>query len=267
MSWNLWREPWNSGSNSPQFPSIIAGNPQGYVLIKDDGLGEAFSGTIDTISLSGINNTQITSINHCVAEGDYLYFSNILGPITLNKQIAVVIDTIDANNFVVDLPFDSTPYLGLGNYSRLSQPTLQTKQFPVYWDIGRKVRICAQKYLLDTTTAQQCTLNIYLSQNGNDAWNDPFNAGITNGLEYSRVLYTCPESINLGLTPANVNLQMPNAIKQEQIWHRINTSLIGDSVQLGITLNDTQMRDLQNATAEITLHGIQLTVQPSQILC
>ena len=37
---------------------------------------------------------------------------------------------------------------------------------------------------------------------------------------------------------------MPTAAGQFQIWHRMNTSLIGDSVQIGITLNNIQMRDL-----------------------
>lgn len=266
-SWNEWREPWNSGSNSPLFPSIIAGNPQGYVIVKDDGLAESVSGTIQAIAAATDNNTQITSINHCVAQGDYLYFSGILGPVIYNTQIAIVISTADKDTFVVDLDFDSTEYLGLGNYTRLSQPELQTKQFPFYWEIGRKVRICAQKYLLETTSSQQCTLNIFLSQNNDNPWNDPINAGITNGLIYSRVLYTCPESTNLGLTPANINLQMPYAKVQQQIWHRVNTSLIGDTVQLGITLSDAQMRNLQNATGEISLHGIHLTIEPSQILC
>jgi len=58
-----------------------------------------------------------------------------------------------------------------------------------------------------------------------------------------------PESTNLGLTPANTNLQQLNLIgsdgsssnNQSQIWHRINTSLLGDTVQLGFTISDAQM--------------------------
>jgi hypothetical protein len=99
-----------------------------------------------------------------------------------------------------------------------------------------------------------------LSQDNENPWNDPVNNPPPNSLEYSQVLYTCPESTNLGLTPANINLQSPISSSQNQIWHRVNTSLQGDSVQIGITLNDTQMRNYADATAEITLHGMQLTV-------
>ena len=35
---------------------------------------------------------------------------------------------------------------------------------------------------------------------------------------------------------------MPTATTQNQIWHRMNTSLLGDTVQIGFTLTDDQMR-------------------------
>jgi hypothetical protein len=68
---------------------------------------------------------------------------------------------------------------------------------------------------------------------------------------------------------------MPTAQSQYQIWHRFNTSLIGDSVQIGLTLStqetapglkDAQMYNLDYATSEITLHGIHLTVEKSSHL-
>jgi hypothetical protein len=66
---------------------------------------------------------------------------------------------------------------------------------------------------------------------------------------------------------------MPTAVQQEQIWHRINTSLIGDTVQLGFTLSDTQMRTVDaegqpiSQFEEIEIHGFNLDVSPSQMLC
>lgn len=341
-TWNDWREPWGSGSSSSLFPDIIAGNPQGYVMITDEGTGEDISGSILGITDDGVGKANIFCNNHCVSSattivqsGDYLYFQGALGIIfftitnislpgvypcvldcvntflpnsivaiagvvgmtqlngnqytlvgvtptqifldvdttgftpyasggtassIFNNQIVKVVETLDADHFIVDLPFPQITYLGLGSYTRLSQPLMLTKQFTPYWDQGRKTRLSVQKYLMDTTDNAQVTVNIYLSQNENDPWNNPANAGQPNGLVYSRILYTCPESTNIGLTPANVNLQMPTAINQQQIWHRMNTSLIGDSIQVGITLSDEQMRNLTFAEAEITLNGIHLLV-------
>ncbi len=61
---------------------------------------------------------------------------------------------------------------------------------------------------------------------------------------------------------------MVTAPSQEQTWHRMNTSLIGDTVQIGFTMSDAQMRDTSflNQFAEIELHGFILDVNPSQLL-
>jgi hypothetical protein len=151
-------------------------------------------------------------------------------------------------------------------------PFVQTKQFPVAWGMARKTRLGPQQYLFTTTDEGQVTLLIYLSQNADDPYNNgpiiPDSNSTNNGLIYSTVLYTCPESTNLGLTPANINLNMVTALAQAQTWHRMNTSLLGDTVQLGFTLNDEQMRDPDFASqfTEIELHGIILDVNQSQVL-
>ena len=277
-TWANWREPWNAGSSSALFPSIIAGNPQGYVLILDQGTGEVPSGAIFAIANDGFGFTQITSVNHCVnsgntgsqGKGDYLYFQNAIGTVVINNLIGLVTRTIDANNFVVDIPFTSGTYLGLGTYTRLSQPLLQTKEFPFYWDQGKKTILGPQRYLMDYTANSQVTVNLYLSQDPDNSYNMgsvvPSNDVLNSSLVYSNILYTCPESTNIGLTPANTNLQMPTAATQKQIWHRLNTSLIGDTVQIGITLSDAQMRNLTYATSEITLHGMHFSVKSGSML-
>jgi hypothetical protein len=344
-TWSQWREPWNAGSLSANFPDVIGGNPQGYVLIKGEGTGEGVCGTILSIANSN-GSVQITSPDHCLSAanlftgvGDYVLFQGALGTVTatitgitqalqavvtatntfsagqtvfisqvqgmtqingkyvvivsatassftinldttaytaysssgiatispLAMQIGQVVQTPSANVFIVDIPFSTISgqgYIGQGQFSKLSQPLLQTRQFPFYWNEGRQVRLAAQKYLLDSTAASQVTLNVYLSQDPNDAWNNPVTQGDpTDSVVYSQILYTCPESTNIGLSASNTNLQMPTAPEQYQIWHRYNTSLIGDTFQVGITLSDTQMRNLTYATDEITLHGMHFVVQ------
>jgi hypothetical protein len=130
-------------------------------------------------------------------------------------------------------------------------PYIQTKQFAPSWGISRKTRIGVQQYLISTTAKSQIQLLLFLSQNSASAYNEgnlvPQDNSVNNSLIYSTTLFTCPESTNLGLTPANINLNMVTAVQQSQIWHRISTSLIGDSVQLGFTMSDAQMRDLETS--------------------
>lgn len=267
-TWEAWNEPWNAGlTSSVGIASIVAGNPQGYVLIKSVATSEGRSGTI----VSFLNNggfTKINSPNHCLRDGDYIFIDNCIGLTALNKKIGRVSligtsNSSDANNFLVDLPLLLPPsnYLGLGTFARLSQPFLQTKQFPMYWEQGRQVRIGTQMYLFDKTSTGQVTLNIYLSQDAGTSWNDgpitPSNFVQNGSLEYSETVFTCPETDNL---------QTPTASTQQQIWHRMNTSLQGETFQIGITLNDAQMRNLEYATSEIALQGMQFTVYPGPML-
>ncbi len=66
-----------------------------------------------------------------------------------------------------------------------------------------------------------------------------------------------------------VNIISPLQSSQDQIWHRMSTSLLGDTVQLGFTLSEEQMRDtsFSNQFTEIELHGMVLEVSKSGVLC
>lgn len=268
-TWAAWNQPWNAGASTLLQPKVIGGNQQGFILERDDGTDEG-----NALYIQNIVGSIITSPDHCLNAGDYIVISGALGTIApfVNGKIFSVAMTSE-NTFSVNPPLPSgLTYLGLGSIQRMYVPFIQTKQFPTAWGNGRKTRLGPQQYLFTTTSNAQITLYIYLSQ---DATN-PYNSGPivpdpnsnNDGLIYSTILYTCPESTNLGLTPANVNLQMPTAITQQQIWHRMNTSLLGDTVQIGFTMSDSQMRDVSfiNQFAEIEFHGCILDCSPSSLL-
>lgn len=277
-TWKSWNTPWNSGTSTLLKPLVIAGNQQGFVLFRDDSTDEA-----DSLSITSFSGSVLTSPNHCLNKGDYIIISGCIGTIgtEVNNKIFSVGDPVGTNSFALNPPIGSGTYFGGGLIKRMYVPFIQTKQFPTAWSMARKTRLGPQQYLLSTTNNAQIQLLIYLSQNADDPYNDgpliPDPNCVNNGLIYSTVLYTCPESANLGLTPFNTNLQMISDINnagtnasspQSQIWHRVNTSLIGDTVQIGFTLSDAQMRDttLQNQFAEIELHSMILDVSPSQLL-
>lgn len=323
-SWASWNQPWNAGSSTLLQPQIIAGNQQGYVMIKDVGTGEGNSLYIRNISFPS-TITGATNANPCVLTatntyvvGQTLYISDVGGMTQLNGNTytitAVTVTTVSINvdsiafgvyttgglatpkniyspyatlnegDFIVisgclgtiasevngnifqvanptengfDLSpdIDSGTYLGGGEIQRMYRPIIQTKQFPMAWDMGRKTRIGAQQYLLTYTDNAQITLQIYLSQNADVPYTKgnivPTQNGVlNNSLVYSQVLYTCPELEQMGLSPANINLQTPTADQQDQIWHRMNTSLLGDTVQIGFTLSDEQMRAPLSGSAQ-----------------
>jgi hypothetical protein len=256
-SWAEWTDPWDAGVYNQNQPLIACGNQQGFILVRDQGTGEGTS-----ISITSFASNVVTSPNHCLRSDDFIIITDCIGTISsdVNGKIFQVLP-IDEDSFYIN-EFPSGAYVGGGLITKMYVPYIQTKQFPTAWGIGRKTRIGAQQYLFTTTQDSQITLLIFLSQNSSNPYNDSRilpDDSVNNGLIYSTVLYTCPESTNLGLTPANTNLQMPNAQQQAQIWHRMNTSLIGDTVQIGLTLSDDQMEELTTSQDIIsTITGITL---------
>lgn len=285
-SWNSWNDAWNAGDSVLYQPELICGNQQGFVMLRDRNTSEQ-----DSLYISDIVVNNITCTNHCLRNGEYIIISNCLGTVStqVNGNIFSV-RIIDANTFALNPPITSATYLGNGTIKKMYVPMIQTRQFPVSWGMARKSRIGVQQYLLTQTPKGQIQLLIYLSQNATSAYNAgsvvPDPGAVNSGLIYSGVLYTCAESTNLGLLPSSLNMDDPTnsnlqqlniaskpgfgkaSNNQAQIWHRINTSLIGDTVQLGFTMSDEQMRDtsLNNQFEEIELHGFIIDVTPSQVL-
>ena len=266
-TWESWNEPWASGASTLLQPDVIAGNQQGFIVFRDRGTAESVSLSVENI----VGNT-VTSPNHCLNNGDYIVITGALGTIGVNGNIYSVANATQNTFVLTGIPVPSGTYGGGGLIQRMYVPYIQTKQFPLAWDMARKTRIGNQQYLLTTTSNGQITLLIFLSMNDESPYNFgpiiPSDDVLNNSLIYSTILYTCPESTNLGLTAANINLQMVTGSQQNQIWHRMNTSLIGDTVQIGFTMSDAQMRDttFSNQFAEIELHGFILDINPSQLL-
>ena len=269
-TWGVWNAPWNAGASTLLQPQVIAGNQQGFVMVRETGSTDEGN----SLYIRSFSGNTVTAPNHCLNSGDYIVISGCLGTIgsIVNGNIYSV-DGTTQNTFTLNPPISSGTYFGGGVIKRMYVPFIQTKQFPVSWAMARKTRIGPQMYLLSTTSLGQIELQIYLSQNAEFPYNFgpivPQVNSDNNSLIYTDVLYTCPESTNLGLTPANTNLQMVTAPAQAQIWHRMNTSLLGDTVQLGFTINDAQMRDtgFNNQFAEVELHGMIIDTNPSQLLC
>jgi hypothetical protein len=266
-TWEDWDDPWSAGVGTALQPNIIGGNQQGFVILRDVGTDEATS-----LYITGFSSSTVTSPDHCLNDGDFIIITGCIGTIgyQVNSQIFQVTQATE-NTFVLDPQISSGTYFGGGLITRLYVPQIQTKQFPLAWGDGRKTRIGAQRYLLNRTDFAQMQLLIFLSQNSASAYNQgnivPTLGSVNNSLIYSSVLFTCPESTNLGLTPANSNLMTPTASQQSQLWHRINTSLIGDTVQLGFTISDDQMRALTPSLTQIFTITGATAANPCVLTC
>jgi len=283
FSWENWNQSWEAGSSNILQPEVIAGNQQGFVMIRE---GETTQeGT--SLFIQDIVGSVVTSPDHTLSTGDFIQISGALGTVgaEINGNIfQVQVAVGSTNDFTLVPNIAAGTYLGGGLITRLYRPFIQTKQFPTAWQIARKTRLGPQQYLFTKTVNGRVQVLLYLGTDDTNAWNNspiiPSEHVINSGLVYSTEVFTCPESTNLGLTPANTSLLQLTKLGdnnsysnvQQQIWHRVNTSLLGDTIQIGITLSDDQMKDkdingnLICQYAEIELMGIILDVQPSGFL-
>ena len=279
FTWSQWNSPWSQGDNTLLQPIVLGGNQQGFILIRESNN----TGEDNSLIINNIVANIVTSNNHNLNNGDFIVIYDVLGTIgpAVNGLIFQVSQATNTTFQISPNPGAGT-YLGNGYITRMYVPNIQTKQFPAAWEMGRKTRIGTQQYLLTKTPDGQITVQIYLSQDTSTPYNNPpippALQPLNSSLIYNQIVFTCQESTNLGLTPLNTNLLMlsqpgatagsdaPNS--QARIWHRMNTSLIGDTIQLGFTLNQAQMLDpnLKLQFREIELHGFILDISPSQML-
>lgn len=258
--WENWTTNWEDlGSDRYSKPWVAGGTPQGFVLIKwsEQSSNEA-SIEIQAITVAAdLQSATITSPNHNLSDGMYIGFWS--GPpssgVGLQAFNGVVDSVTSINQFVVTFGPSATPGSinpGVWEISIVDHLDVFTKQFPLAWSDARKTRIGAQKYFLDTTSDGEFTVNIFGSQSY-ESLNDPSDTSVIS----SNIVRTRPDD-SLGLND--------NANQQKQIWHRLPTSAIGDTVQLEFTMSNIQMLDINISTAPWVLYSVILDLYPSRTL-
>lgn len=258
--WATWTTAWQDlGSDRYSKPLVAAGTPQGYVMTKwaESSFNDP-SLFIQAISINadGITYT-ITSPNHNLYGGAYIgFWPGIPSTGTPIQSFNGSVDRIiDINQFVVTFGPGAAPASivpGVWQMSIVDQIDILTKQFQFAWSANKKTRIGAQKYFLDTTANGEFIVNIYGSQSL-VSLDDPSSASIIS----SNIVRTRPDD-SLGLND--------NAATQQQIWHRLPSSAIGDTVQLEFTLSNDQMLNVNVSTAPWTLYATVLDLYPSRML-
>ncbi len=243
-TWEDWTDAWSFGATSAFFPLVVGGNQHGFVLEKGLGVEEAVAEII-----SALSGTLVTSPDHGLETGDYIEISGCIGSTNLNGTIQqITVQTADT--FTVNTPATGT-YIGGGVFKRFAIPFIQTKQFPSFWNQTKGVRIGIQRFLLDRTSTGEITVNVYTSQNSDTPANDP---AIYPWLPYTNIVLTRPED------------NQYDSIGQAEIWHRSSNSFSGDTVQLGITLSDAQIRNPDVNEADIVLYAIAIDTYPGRDL-
>lgn len=266
--WGDWLVPfgqsdftWGSQTNQSLYPTVIAGNQQGYVLQVQKQVVNDQTLHIEAITASVTNVTPVivTSTDHNLSTDYVVRFTGILGAASLMNNISFQIDVIDSDNFALyrynpatlsfDIPFELTPivYIGGGEIRVIDNFNIVSKKFNPILKQGVSTRLGWLDFYVETTSTGKFIVNLYVD--GNDS--EPVNAPLFIGA-------ALPENPESNVVETFLN-QFETA-SQDTVWHSLYNDCVGNFFQFEITLSPSQMNNPAFFGADFVLYAIMLHI-------
>lgn len=270
MTWAEANFSWDSGIISANFRQIIAGNQHGFVFTIDPNKSTNEKVMqITNVTQSG-NSIRLIIIDHTLTTDDYISLANLQGVIIEDTQnppnnptIFKVNSVIDADTITIgnaDYPLSltlvppATGYTGGGVAGRVSNIDILSKQWNPYVGKGRNFYLARIDFCIEKTTNGEVTVDYFPS--GSNQSMLLAGGGGTQGTQANMstgVLETRPYDPRY----------YPFEQVQERLWHPIYFGTDGQTVQIEISMSDTQIRDPLISEANFVLEGLVLHIQPT----
>ncbi len=234
----VWRDP----SLQSKFRTIIAGNQQGFTFLTNSALNTN-SPTQFITNMSFVNRVvTITSIDHNLPNGSYVQFSSIndtgtIGTI-MNDNIYQVNTLTSSTFFVIVSAVPTGVYSGKGNFSRVSEIEILTKQYNFYNKIGQNIAVSRVDFLVDRTATGQLSVDFINSTSDANLFNESVISGAAMG---TNILDTKPYTA------------IPLERTQDRFWHYIYLQAEGENVQLKLYFNENQIIDPSIVSQDIEI--------------
>jgi hypothetical protein len=270
--WESTYQAWNTGDFQQKFRQVIAGNQQGYTFLiqRDEGSNSPSLQITNLVINDPTTYFTVTSYNHCLNYGQYVYIENCTGVTGINNAVFIVGIVVDANTIRFfarsGMSFGGT-YAGGGTLRRVSQIDILTKQYNFYIKEGRNALINKVDFQVDRTssnpdnTPNGVTVDYYISS----AYQSSLNAGSpppggTGTITGTGILETTPYPAS---PYTDETLQYPLEDIQTRLWHPIYPWADGEFIQLRIYLSPAQMYAIEVAWADVQIHSYIFYTQPS----
>ncbi|HUS87867.1 MAG TPA: hypothetical protein VMW91_00615, partial [Desulfosporosinus sp.] len=239
-TWENHHETWNSFIDQALFPTIVAGNQQGFVfqLLPD------FGGDDHSLCVTGMtaaNPCVVTSDNYNLVDFSFILLKNVQGLTKvsgdpINNQIYMV-RRVDDNTFrLLDIEGNSFATTGLyvpysAEITPIRNYKIRTKKFNPFIEEGQSVRFGYIDWFLNSTPSGQCTVNLY------------------------------QDEVNREKPPSVSKIVAFDAINQDKVWTRMYALLQAQFVQFEITLSPEQLQDEKIRLANFELNAFILWTQ------
>lgn len=266
LTWQEANMTWASGTLDANFRQVIAGNQQGYTFICDpDESRNARAMQVTNIVQSGAN-LLVTCMDHTLTpvnasdptQGDYVILENLQG-VTFTGTIytdnifpVANLGTDPINQFIIQDVILVGTYTGGGTVSRVSNISIESKQWNPYLKDGRNVFLQRIDFGVEKTTSGQITVDYFPSSTEVSMLDEggAFGTGANMG---TGVLETNPYD------PTFYPLEQA----QTRLWHPIYFQTTGECIQILMYMNVTQMTTLKIAFSDFELDGLILHTNKS----
>lgn len=262
-TWANINATWISGVLQAEQRQILAGTPEGFVLIIDvDQVRNAPSMQITNIIYAATGILTLTVIDHNMTsnptqagyDSDFILIESVVGDAAtqaaLNGKIFQVQTVLTANTFTINTTLTSGTYNGGGTAARVSNIQLTSKQFNPYVSQDRNVYLHKVDFAVEKTVTGQITVDYYPSSTTLSMITEGISTGAIMG---TGILETSPYPISLA----------PLEQIQELLWHSIYFQATGEFIQLFMYFSLAQMTNPQVTTVPFEIQGFTLYTKPS----
>lgn len=260
ITWAQANFPWNSGIISSNQRRILAGTPEGFVVIlNSDESRNAPAISITNLSIAASGIITVTAINHNLSDAptlfpydaDYVLFENVVGSAGvmtyLNGTILPVAEVKTADTFTVNTfgGLTTGSYLGGGTLSRVSNIQIKTKRFNPYDKIDTNVTVQRIDFGVQKTEAGAISVDYYASSSESSMVEGAVSTGSNLG---TYILETSPYD----------PVFYPLELTQKLLWHPIYFQSSGESIQIELYLAPEQMTNPNMSLSDFQLEGMVL---------
>lgn len=237
---------WSSAYLQDRFPSVVAGNHQGFIVKLQERIENSPTRHISDIT-TGTPNI-IHSTNHNLENNNYIVISDSIGISNINN-IVFRVSILDKDSFSIQKLIDSTTtppnigspdllgtYGGNGVFKVLNNFNVLTKRFNPFIQEERKFRIKSINLFLDSTSSGNVEMQILRDQNSSD-----------------------PSELK---TIPTFSVNPPLSDVQSKLWFKVYCFTVAQFLQFRFNLNELQMFDQTVAESPFTLHALLLDISP-----
>lgn len=258
LTWQQATFSWTSNVVDANHRQILAGTPEGYVLIIDEEVNRnapsmQITNMTNPSTLLGPGYVDLNVINHNISLNDFVSIENTVGITLPIQQFYQVVSIIDVNNITIAAGDIIGTYLGGGTLARISNIMINSKQWNPYDKDGSNVYLGRIDFLVDKTEDFDpnriqnpgITVDYYPSDTEISIIDDAIDTGSLAGTGFLE-------------TSAYNPSYYPLENFQERLTHPLYFQASGTCIQLIMYFTPAQMRNINVVWSDFELEGLIL---------